>query len=361
MKESKNFVFLIILHPCFPSRPSLFKNRMKTKQLILFISFVIAFAATSAEAGAQTLQDLLGNDEDVYRPEPETCAGSPRAGAREVKVVVRSNDDVLLVGLNGNRVAWQKKFPLKEEVNTPKTTPTCTGRRIELYSQAPFSAAASIQTFAWDGTTLRHVSTKYEDPSAEFIERAIRAAESGDKRKLDALYGDEEGDIEILYPGHYISGALLAEAIKRGHTAANAVYKTGKPREAAARLALMFDLTVDFSTLASGDVSATTPLEKWLEAWKAQEMETPDYVPALNDYGFFLQQSGDDRAAVAVFKAIVERAPARAVAHLNLADSLWTLNQKAEAATHYRRYRQLMSAENKTDKIPPRVVERTKE
>lgn len=334
---------------------------MKTKRFILSALFIFTLVATSAEASAQTLQDLLRNDENAYRPEPEPCAGSPRAGARSVKVVVRANDDVLLVGLNGNRVLWQKKFPLKEEVNTPKTTITCKGQRIELYSQAPFSAAASIQTFAWNGTTLRHVSTRYEDPSAEFIENAIKAAEAGDKRRLDALYGNEEGDIEILYPGRYISGALLAEAIKRGHESASAVHKTGKPREAAARLALMFDLTVDFAVTASGDVSATTQVEKWLEAWKSQEMETKDYIPALNDYGFFLQQAGDDRAAVPVLKAVIERAPSRAVAHLNLADSLWTLNQKTEAATHYRRYQQLMSAENKADKIPPRVAERVKE
>ncbi len=334
---------------------------MKTKQFALFITLALA-ATTGVETNAQTLQDLLRGTgaADVYRAEPESCAGAtPRAGARAVKVVVRSNDDVLLVGLNGDRVAWQRKFPLKEDLNTPKTTPTCTGRKIELHSQAPFSAAASIQTFAWNGVTLRHISTRYEDPSAEFIERALRAAEAGDKRRLDALYGNREGSIEILYPGRYISGALLAEAVKRGHASATAVYKTGKPREAAARLALMFDLTVDFSTLATGEVSATTPLERWLEAWKAQEMETEAYVSALNDYGFFLQQAGDDRAAAPVFKAIIERAPTtRPVAHLNLADSLWTLNHKTEAAAHYRRYQQLMSAENKTDKIPARVAGR---
>ena len=321
---------------------------------------VTAFAQSLAHA--QTLQELLSKTGDAILPDPESCTKeTPLAGAREVKVIVRDGRDALLVGLAGERVVWKKQFGLKDELNTAKTYLSCKGRTIELYSQFPFSAAATIQTFNWDGETLRFVSLRREDPSAEFVEEAVKAAESGDARKLKAIFNPrEEGDIAVLYPHRYINNATLADAIRRGHAAALRLLREGKSREAARRLSLMFDTTADLHNLSMGEVEATGRLERWLAVWKAEELDAKDYLAALNDYGYFLQQAGDDRAALPVFEAVVRLSPQRAAARLNLADSLWALGNLDDAKRQYRLYQQMMKAENKADRTPARVAERLK-
>lgn len=314
-------------------------------------------------ADAQSLKALLEAGENGYVPETTCTKGTPRAGAAKVLVVVRDNDEALLVGARGDRVMWQKALPLKGEVNRAKTDPSCEGRKIELYSQAPFSAHTTIQTFSWDGARVRYVSTRYEDISADFIERAVGAAERGDAKAVRAIFdegGKEEGNIDILYPGRYISGASLAGAIERSHAAATKLYKAGRPREAADRLALMFDVTTYLGAyMSAGGESKLTP-EKWLESWKAIEMEAKDFVAPLNDHGYFLQAAGEHARAVKIFEAVVARDPHRAAARLNLADSLWALDRKDEAREHYKTYRELMDAAKKSGNVPPRVGERLK-
>lgn len=326
------------------------KSLFRNAAIIFFILFI------TSTSNAQTLSELL-LDEHGGTANDATCKDTPLAGAASVRVIVRGNLNVLLVGANGNTVVWQKSFPLPEEVNTPKTNPTCEGRTVELYSQFPFSAFTKVYTFKWDGQSLRHISTRSEDPSAETLEEAITAAETGDVRKLNALYEDDM--LPIFYPMNYIGSSTLADAIKRGHTAATRLYKAGKSPEAATRLALMFDLTVALARTVSGgdDFSSQAP-DKWLQAWKSQEVANTDYVYALNDYGFFLQQAGDDRRAIPVFHAVIKEDPARAVAYLNLADSLWTLDRKQEAKSHYQTYRRLMMEADKATQVPSRVAER---
>lgn len=308
---------------------------------------------------AQSLKDLTKHGEGVYAPDAEECKGAALAGASKVFVVVRSNAEVLLVGARGDGVVWKKKFPLRREVNTPKTYPSCEARKIELYSQFPFSAGAVVQTFSWDGRALRFVSSRTEDPSAEFMEKAIAAAEAGDARTIESMFGEtEEGEVDMLYPGMYINGPALGEAIKRGQASALAQFKTGGPHEAARRLALMFDVTVELAAFVASGPSTKQAPERWLTTWKEIEVDTAVYAPALNDYGFYLQETGEHATAVAVFEAVVEREARLAVARLNLADSLWALGRKPEARAHYKAYRELMTAENKAARIPARVGER---
>jgi tetratricopeptide (TPR) repeat protein len=190
------------------------------------------------------------------------------------------------------------------------------------------------------------------------LEEAITAAETGDVRKLNSLY-EEENYLPIFYPFHYIGSATLAEAIKRGHTAATKLYRAGKSRQGADRLALMFDLTVNLARTVSGDDFDSKGPDKWLQAWKSLEVPVADYIYALNDYGFFLQQAGEHAAAVPIFNLAIKESPERAVAHLNLADSLWALDRQAEAKSHYQTYQRLMTEENKGAQVPPRVAERS--
>jgi hypothetical protein len=333
------------------------EQNMRIKSLFILASLLFLMLLTGNRVSAQTLDELLRSD-DGGIVNDETCKGTPLAGAASVRVIVRSNEEVLLVGARGNRVVWKKHFPLPEEVNTPKTNPVCKGRTIELYSQFPFSAYTRIYTFNWDGRTLKYISTRSEDPSAEALEEAISAAETGNVRKLNSLY-EEENYLPIFYPFHYIGSSTLAEAIKRGHTAATRLYKAGKSRQAADRLALMFDLTVNLARTVSGDDFDSTGPDKWLQAWKSLEVPAEDYTYALNDHGFFLQEAGEHDAAISIFNLVIKESPERAVAYLNLADSLWALDHKAEARSHYQTYRRLMTEENKGAQIPPRVAERS--
>lgn len=322
------------------------------KLFILAITAFITFALPLHHASAQTGESDIESE--------ELCKNAPAAGAGKVYVVVKDNDNVQLVGMKGKTVAWRKSFPLSEDVNKAKTYVECRGRKIELHSQLPFSAAEIIQTFSWNGQQLKYVATRHEDPSAEFIEEMLKAAERGDTKTLRPFLKNDpdEGTVEVMYPYAYINRQLFAEAIRRGHNAAARLFKLGRAREAATRLSLMFDVTAELDRIVSADEEPSGMPARWLAAWKSQEMLTGEYVYALNDYGFFLQHAGNDGAAVNIFAAVVQADPKRAAAYLNLADSLWTLDRKAEARAHYKTYQQLMNDENRQSRIPARVAER---
>jgi tetratricopeptide (TPR) repeat protein len=329
---------------------------MRITRLFIF-AFVLVWSLAGTAAPRATAQ---GGEDALAGEDRELCVNAPLAGAQKVFVVVRDNDQVLLVGMKGAQRAWQKSFPLNEAVNKAKTYVECKGQAIELHSQQPFSAAEIIQVFSWDGRRLKYVSTRYEDPSAEFIERMVRAAETGDNRTLRPFLKDRqpEGEVEVMYPYAYITRRLFADALRRGHRAATRLSRRGRTREAATRLSLMFEVTARLNAIVSADEIPSKTPERWLQAWKSQELRAEEYAYALNDYGYFLQQAGDDRAAIGIFETVIAQEPNRAVAYLNLADSLWTLNRKAEAREHYKTYRQLMVKAERLNQIPARVAVR---
>jgi tetratricopeptide (TPR) repeat protein len=324
----------------------------RINRLLIFACMTIMLLA--ARGHAQDEAAVLGGES------AELCVNAPLAGAAKVFVVVRENDDVQLVGMKGRAVVWKKGFPLREDVNKAKTYVECKGRAVELHSQLPFSAAELIQLFSWDGQRLRYKGTRHEDPSAEFIEEMLRAAESGDTKTLSRFLKNDpaEGEVDVMYPYAYINGQLFSAAIKRGHNAATRLFKLGRARDAALRLQLMFDVTAQLNRIVSADEVIQRRPDGWIQAWTAQEMRPGDYVYALNDYGYFLQRSGENGLAVNIFSAVIAADAERAAAHLNLADSLWALDKKDEARSHYKTYRQLMAAAKRGADIPARVAER---
>jgi tetratricopeptide (TPR) repeat protein len=165
----------------------------------------------------------------------------------------------------------------------------------------------------------------------------------------------------VLYPHRYINGDMVANAIKRGHAAATKLFKAGKISEAANRLSLMFEVTIKLYTdTVEESEDSLKPPARWLEVWKWMDAEPKDYVYALNDYGFFLQEAGNHQAAVPIFEAVIKEDSTRIVAYLNLADSFWPLARKAEAKHNYQAYQRLMIKAGKADKIPSQVAERLK-
>lgn len=83
-----------------------------------------------------------------------------------------------------------------------------------------------------------------------------------------------------------------------------------------------------------------------------------EYVEIVNDYGFFLEQSGESRQAVEVLAQVIKMSPQREAAHLNLADALWKRGDHQEATTEYKKYTDLMTANGKASGIPDRIKKR---
>jgi tetratricopeptide (TPR) repeat protein len=85
-----------------------------------------------------------------------------------------------------------------------------------------------------------------------------------------------------------------------------------------------------------------------------------DYVDIgiLNDLGFFLSEADRYEEAAIVLRKVIRRAPSRTVAHLNLADAYWGLQQNEKACASYQTYVSLMRKDGKEKKIPSRAIER---
>lgn len=95
----------------------------------------------------------------------------PRAGADEVAIefVYNPSDSTFgvsafLAGIKSDTILWRRRFPLQKDINRPNTSVFCKGQTIELYSQYPLTATTCIQTFSWDGDTLKFVSIRCKDP-----------------------------------------------------------------------------------------------------------------------------------------------------------------------------------------------------
>ena len=79
---------------------------------------------------------------------------------------------------------------------------------------------------------------------------------------------------------------------------------------------------------------------------------------AFNDYGFYLEQAGRPKDAIAVLAGVVDADENRTVAYLNLADAQYAAGQAADAKSNYAEYRKRMTAAGKLALVPPRVTER---
>ena len=113
------------------------------------------------------------------------------------------------------------------------------------------------------------------------------------------------------------------------HASALALFNSGKQKEAAEAL---YD-AVDGST----------------STMRGEEVEI------FNDLGFFLEQAKRYKDAVGVLKAVLEVAPDRMVAYLNLGDAYLGLKDVSQAKAAYKEYQRLMLQSGKGSKIPKRI------
>ncbi len=192
------------------------------------------------------------------------------------------------------------------------------------------------------------------DAYARQIELQLDEVVNGDGEAV------QEGSVERV-PAKYINNEFLSSAIRKAERKALKLYSQQDAATAAARLSNVFDLTAiainnkrnDFAGKVDG-----TPLETWLDAWTFQKLPVRDYITAVNDYGFFLQQSGRLQESSQILKEVTRVCPKRAVAYLNLADSYWGLGQIEDAKKSYRHYLSLINEGSDKRSVPQRVYQR---
>jgi hypothetical protein len=324
--------------------------RFATPCFVLLLSMMSALPALSWQEG---------EDQDS----PLECSGLPLAGADRIVVRVRpeigSFNLPKLVGLKDDNVLWTRSFPKAEEVNIAKFEVSCQATTIKLWSQYPGRSTATVQEFSWNGKRLQLKESSVENESATIIKNAISSIVAAGRVDYIDLW-----DLQIPYAHEEITEDLLIEALVSGQKSASLKYKDNNTAGAARTLATMFDFTaklVFYSGGTSHVEEAPDKLELWLNAWQTKGIGVIQFVTALNDYGFYLQETGAHKEAMKIFEKIKEIDPTRLVNYLNLADSLWAVGQKEKACESYEMYSDLMHAKHIQKQVPLRVTERMKE
>jgi tetratricopeptide (TPR) repeat protein len=319
--------------------------------IALLLSIVVANSITLTLAQEQTESD------HVLPLKDSDCQPLKKAGAQFLQVRIIDNHNAWLEGVKDTQVIWKKRFPLSEEVNRPKAYAECEKGSIELYSEAPFCTYTTTQEFAWDGITLKYLTITHADPSADALEEYIQAAEDGDEKVVNA------GPDQIMYPSHYIEPAIFPTILKRVEHKAKLAYKNKQALQAAIIIKCGFNALLNLAQVSWGiqtDEKNKTDVDRWLAFCSSEEAACPlgAYLPAVNDYAFYLQEAGNCRDALPIFQRVVKLDSTRTLCYLNLADAEWKLGQKVEAKQDYKRYYDLMVKDRHANLIPERVKQR---
>lgn len=99
-------------------------------------------------------------------------------------------------------------------------------------------------------------------------------------------------------------------------------------------------------------------IQNFLEHYPKGAINTAE---VLNNKGYFLFKFKYYDASLIYLNKTIQLFPNRVVAHLNIADCYWNINQKAKAIESYNKYISLMKSQKKDlKKIPKYVYERIK-
>ena len=290
-------------------------------------------------------------------------------GNLQIRFVTTSDDSsfssiAYIESLKNSKVVFSRQLPLDSEVNLAKCwAEASSSNTITIYSQSPGSASTLAQTFSINGDHVAFVSSSLENETTDFCDKIVALAAAGDVPQLKRSWEDAEC---LLYPQTWVNSSNLEKAVLKGHAQALSLARRGRPDEAAERLKLMFDTVAELYSLCYVnvvDVQADSEMESWMAIWNSDEapVRKSIFLPALNDYGYFLQLSGRHKEAIAVFEEVLQCDPTRVVAHLNLADSEWCLGRKLEAGSSYYDYNELMKQSRRDSRIPDRVNKRLAE
>ncbi|WP_299211640.1 tetratricopeptide repeat protein [uncultured Aquimarina sp.] len=89
-----------------------------------------------------------------------------------------------------------------------------------------------------------------------------------------------------------------------------------------------------------------------------KNVQITDALAKYNNIAYYLEQAKVYEEAVFLLEKIVQNAPNRTVAYINLGDVYWGLDEKEKAKEAYKIYIEQMKTNSKASKIPKRVIER---
>lgn len=189
--------------------------------------------------------------------------------------------------------------------------------------------SGTLQAFSSDIMGYTDSSTD----QGEFTFNAREASVFAPSLSVCALASDFSGSYRAVERGSKAYASAFRELMQLNHINALDVFQKGNPAQAA----------------------------KLLEPWILSAPSPQEYSASIyNDYGYFLQQAGEHITAIKVFTRVKTRSPKRVAVYLNLADSLWAVQDIAKAKDIYRRYSEMMEKAGQAEKIPERVVQRSR-
>lgn len=203
-------------------------------------------------------------------------------------------------------------------------------------------------TYMWDGY---HVKSGKEEPIQDYnkmiLDKQIEEMVSGN-------FSDEDG---VDVPGTYIDEGLIKATLTRGHTASMHVFRQ-QPHQAAAAADIMRSCCCLLIAMMKDDLREQMPankteLEKLSLLFNKYNVPKTLWIPAINDYAFFLAESGENEEALPLLQYVLKEDPARTCAYLNMGDALMALGKKKEALANYQIFCRQTSAKNKP--IPARL------
>ncbi|HEY9683982.1 MAG TPA: hypothetical protein V6C89_19655 [Drouetiella sp.] len=256
---------------------------MNAKKAVLSLLVAISSLSTTATF-ADTTSDVI------------TPGALKKNGARKLCVCFSDSSDdkpqkTFLEGMTGEKVVWKKNIPLKVAVNTAKTDVIGRSGRLEIISQDPGSAAYTKQTFTWDGSKVAFVSKIDGDASQEQVDQLKKIALSGTQAQLDDF---SDQDHAIFYPDNYITVDNVKSILDGGRKQALALLAAHKPQQAAQRMQLCLDASMELCYLEGLEGEKKTAPATWIEAWSVDRIALPAsyWKPILKDYGTVLKAAG---------------------------------------------------------------------
>jgi len=225
---------------------------------------------------------------------------------------------------------------------------------IRLFFQMPGSASYHAVCYRWDIDSgalelLRYYSG---DPSLEALERADSLmAEGNIAEAIREING-------MFYPHYYYnSDEMIARLLRSINRAAGEAETAGNFGEA---VSLFGDLAGFLHTEREWFAAFTDSLD-YANCDYSEYMGLGEYAMIMNDYAYYLEQTGDLDKSLIVLRKVLDLKPERMVAHLNIADVLWALGEFVEAQEHYSIYVEMMTERELTHQIPAYVQERSTE
>lgn len=250
----------------------------------------------------------------------------------------------------------------------------------DVYCTSPFSATGDGKTIVIAYTVGKYSNDQYVEEweldrysykkkrsyrrypyreQAREVEQLLAAG------KLDqALQRLAEIDVYVDSANRSLAPYWFMRFVAAVRPRAAGLHRAGKKRQAAALLAnvlnndLFSGVRHEPADLLDVDLSYFPCCEDGYDERHERRGRGPfkKTLYELNEAGYLLQQGGRNRDAVTLLTPLVAKVPERTVAHLNLADALWDLNQVELARRHYRTYAQQRRKARKS--VPKRVLQR---